>query len=800
MTDMTDTPDTQKEQRAPSRDFLIRGTDYLKENAADFKLIGRQDDLDKTFKILMHPTKNNVLLTGLRGVGVSSMIYGLQAAKSDPNTPFDMVHKRYYIFETDRLFSQESKEDIEKGFKAALATLAKQQDSVLVVPDLGDFIDAATNAGCKHFINMLMHDLGDKSGNQAVFLCRDDNLKTVYNAHSDMHTLFTLQEIQEPSVDSLKEIVRNAADKIARRDGIRINPAAVDMALEMTSRYMAKDSILSDAQPGRTLALLENAMLSYRMASHRNPPELDLYEAQMKDIMAALTTGKFSKELEGQSTEELESRKAVLESQIGETRQDWSATTQKIQKLAREKRRAEEGITKREEQIDNRRDALKQKADEENARIKRMYDAGQLSDEDRQRYEEAQSFRGDIESSGYDMDVEIRQLKKEIDEGRETVAAKRAEYLAIAAAINSKLELDVDHVLSEFSKLSGIPANKLNQNEREKLMGLENRLNGRIYGQEPAIRALSDAVLISKSGLKEPNLPDGSFLFLGPSGTGKTESAKGITVELFDDERALIRINMSEYQEKNATAKLIGAPPGYEGFEIGGALTNAVRKNPYCVVLFDEIEKGHPDVMDLLLQILSDAELGDNLGRKVSFRNAIVILTSNIGSEYFLDETLTYEESKALAMRDLEQKYRPEFLNRFNGKENIIMFNRLGLPQLEKIANRELASLNRKVAARELSVAIDPADLKSMCRDFYAPGVGARRIPALFNSRIYPDIARTILFGDADAKGEIAVDYDETHRSFVIHPPKIVIANESDMKRELASGAAGGFQAAARPS
>jgi ATP-dependent Clp protease ATP-binding subunit ClpB len=800
MTDIQTTETTKKPVRVPSPNYLIRGTDYLNERAPDFKLIGRQGDLDKIYGILMRPSSNNVLLTGLRGVGVSSMVFGLQAAKSDPNTPFDMINKHYYILETDRLFSLDNKEDIEKAFKAALTTLHKDPNSVLVIEDLGDFIEAATNSGCKHFINMMMHELGDRSGNQALFLCRDDNLNTVYKAHSDMHKLFTLHEMQEPSPEELRAILKATGEKIAKREGIKVDQAAVDTALDMTSRFHAKDASLDRAQPERAITLLERAMVSYRMDAHRNPPEIVEAEAQLKAVVAALAGGKITKELQGQSKEELESRNAVLEAKIGEMKAAWEQTQKQILKLSREQRRAENGITERQIQIEGRREFLKKQDEKEAARIKRMSEKGTIDTVTAEGINEADDFKDEISESGYELDPEIKQLVAEIETARGIVEGKQAEYAAIAEKINSTLELNADHILSEFSRLSGIPANKLNQDEREKLLNLEPTLSNRVYGQEPAISGLVNAVMISKTGLKEPNLPDGSFFFLGPSGTGKTESAKALTEALFDDQSNLIRINMSEYQEKNAVAKLIGAPPGYEGFEVGGYLTNAVRKKPYSVVLFDEVEKGHPDVMDLLLQVLSDAELGDNLGRKVSFKNCIVIVTSNIGSEYFLDPNMSYEEAKDRAMKDLDQKFRPEFLNRFNGKENIIMFNRLELPQLERIARRELASLNKKVAPKGLSVGLEDGALADMCRDFYAPAVGARRIPALFNSRIYPDIAKTIL-RTPDARGAMQVDYNSETKTFTVNPPQIVIANENDLRREIAGTAAGGFRAAvAKPS
>ena len=324
-------------------------------------------------------------------------------------------------------------------------------------------------------------------------------------------------------------------------------------------------------------------------------------------------------------------------------------------------------------------------------------------------------------------------------------------------------------MLAEFSRLSGIPANKLNQDEKAKLLGLEESLSSRVFGQDHAVGKLADAVRVARVGLKEPNKPQASFMFLGPSGVGKTEMAKALTASLHDDERALLRFDMSEYMEKHAVAKLIGAPPGYEGYEAGGILTNAMRRNPYVVILFDEIEKAHPDVFNVFLQVLDDGRLTDNRGLTVSFSEAVIIMTTNIGQSYFLDASLSFDEAEEETKKELDQHFRPEFLNRFNGRQNIVCFNALGLSVIEKIAAREIEKLNTQIKAqgKELSIEITANSLAAICKDHYSPVNGARGIPGYFATKIHPVVAKTLLQSE-NAVGVMEIEYSSDSRELQI--------------------------------
>jgi ATP-dependent Clp protease ATP-binding subunit ClpB len=338
------------------------------------------------------------------------------------------------------------------------------------------------------------------------------------------------------------------------------------------------------------------------------------------------------------------------------------------------------------------------------------------------------------------------------------IEADRIKYLSVIDIINSKLLLTDDLVIAEFSNITGIPVSKLNRNESEKLVGLEESLKTRIFGQNPVIHKVSNGIKIGKIGRRNPDKPLASYLFLGPSGCGKTELAKAISWIILDDERALTRFDMSEYMEKHSVARLIGAPPGYEGFESGGILINLVRKNPKRILLFDEIEKAHPDIFNVFLQILDAGRLTDGLGRTAYFSDSIIVMTTNIGQSHFLNDA-SAEEANAAAMVELSETYRSEFLNRFNGRENIICFEKLEIDSIKKIAQREINSINTAYADRDISVFMDGPNLTKLCVDKYDVSIGARGLPGYISTNLENVIVDYILSNNND-KVKIDVTYN----------------------------------------
>jgi ATP-dependent Clp protease ATP-binding subunit ClpB len=733
-------------------DHLIRGHEYL-EQFPDFELVGRELMLNKLTAILMRRHANNVLLIGTGGVGCSAICLGLQERKGKPDTPFDIVSKRFFWLDSDWLFSSGDAASINDGFNRALRTLSRTPDCVLVLDDMKDFIDAARNNGCTNLINALMRAL-KKRKFQVIMETRDEDLEAVLKCHSDMHESYTMLDVDEPDEDLLHAIVSTVASRQLRNHHmIEISEAAIDTAIEVTSKYRIRDLGLSRAQPERSLTLLDRALTSYRLRAHAKDPQLDGLNERHAALEARLAAGG--------AEESAQSELDDLAARIQACTAAWAERQGQIGKIYAELRDGEDAIRGLELEIEELQERERQLLNDETAGDA---GSGQLHAKG------YASFAARTSGAGYDSE-EVSAIKAQMAKYEAEVRRNKQAFESLTAEINDTLQLSKDHVLAEFSSISGIPVSKLTQDERAKLLHLDKNLGSRVFGQDEAVGKLANQVRVARAGLQSPDKPQAAFMFLGPSGVGKTELAKALTAELLDDERALLRFDMSEYMEKHAVAKLIGAPPGYEGYEAGGILTNEMRRNPRRIILFDEIEKAHADIFNVFLQILDDARLTDNRGLTVSFRDAIVLMTTNIGTAHFLSED-NFEVAKSLALEELDDQYRPEFLARFNGKRNIVCFKPLGLEVIELIAARDIQRLDLmvKTTLPDVTVQIRPAALTAMCRDHYKPITGARGITGYIEGVIKPEIANTVLFNE-QAKGSIAIDYDEARQAVVLHPP-----------------------------
>ena len=727
-----------------TRDYLIRGHEHL-EHFPDFKLVDREDVLKKLTAILMRKRANNVLLIGSGGVGCSATCLGLQESKTHADTPFDIVSKRFFWLDSDLLFATGDPSAINSGFDKALRTLSRTPDAVLVLDDMGDFIEAARNNGCTNLINALMRAV-KKSKFQVIIETRDDDLEAVLKCHSDMQENYTMLDVPEPDDELLLAIVSTvSATRLKKHHKIDISAEAIDTAIEVTSKYRIRDLGLSRAQPERTLTLLDRALTSYRLDAHAHDPRLEALEERRDELSAKGSE-------DAAAAKDLE----ALTAEIDEISAAWANRQQQSKDIYRELRDGEDAIR-----------GLEIAIEEQQEHEQALLEEGSEAPEQKKGY---LSFASRVSGAGYDSE-EVAALREQIGKFEVEVREKKNAFDSLTAEINDTLELTRNHVLEEFSSISGIPVSRLTRDERAKLMHLDESLSKRVFGQEEAVSKLANQVRVARAGLQSPNRPQASFMFLGPSGVGKTELAKALTAELFDDERGLLRFDMSEYMEKHAVAKLIGAPPGYEGYEAGGILTNEMRRNPRRIILFDEIEKAHADIFNVFLQILDDARLTDNRGLTVSFRDAIILMTTNIGTTHFLSEE-DFEVAKAHAMADLDDQYRPEFLARFNGKRNIVCFNTLTLDVIELIAARDIRRLDAmvKTTMPDLSVDIGADALSAMCRDHYKPITGARGITGYIEGVIKPEIANTVLFNQ-QATGCIMIDYDEEKQDVILHPP-----------------------------
>ncbi len=735
--------------------FLIRGSDLLAQRG-DFRLVGRKKELAKLASILMRRRSNSVLLVGSGGVGCSAICMGLQASKNDPDAPFDLLSKRLYWLDTDGLFASGDPAAMNDAFQKLLRTLARYRETVLIVEDTRDFVEAARSNGCTHFINALMSEVhGGRF--QAIFETRVEDLEVVLKCHSDMRENYTMLDIDEPDAASLRDILDEVTRQLERHHRIRVSKAAIDTAIALTSKYRVQEMSLSRAQPERSVNLLDRALTTYRQRAHARPAALVALEDELGRADSALAAASKA----GSADTDLAARKAALLDDVDRARTEWAAVQGQLRQFHDRQRTGEEALIALEEELQAQR--AKEQAVRE--KVDASAPAPTLD-----MPTPAMVFSGLGAGGSFDSEV-VSRLKKDIEAMQRGVADNRQQFDALTKQINADLELGANDVLSEFSSISGIATDKLNQDERSKLLKLHTVLGARVFGQDHAVNQLADAVRVARVGLKDPEKPQASFMFLGPSGTGKTELAKALAAALYDSERALLRFDMSEYMEKHGVAKLIGAPPGYEGYEAGGILTNSMRSNPNVIVLFDEIEKAHPDVFNVLLQVLDDGRLTDNRGLTVSFGEAIILMTTNIGQPNFLDESLSYDAAVAETMKELDTVYRPEFLNRFNGRQNIVCFNRLDLPVIERIARREIDKLNRQIAAAGRDIRIEMSDdsLAAMCRAVYSPALGARGLPGYIATHIKPAVANAIL-ETPGAHGRMSVRFDADTGALSITP------------------------------
>jgi len=694
---------------------LIRGSEQLAKYP-NYTLVGRDHDLERISSILIRKLSSSLLLTGPAGVGISALVLGLQAAKDRQGTPFDVITKRLFWLDTDSLFSSGDSQKINDDFQRILKQLDQIPESVLIIKDTLNFIEAAQNTGNAHFINAL-NNVDKSTYFQVILEVRDEQLTKVLKWNSAISELYTLYDVKEPASVELQQIVSSAAEGLAAYHKIGIDPSAVDEAIHLTSKY--RDSLgLGGAQPQRSISLLDRALSSYRQFAHKHHPKIS--------------------ELAGRIANTLDERlRAELQRQLEEWKRDWAELEAEISKTYIYQRDGEELLFRLQDELAALIEEEKDRVSQEPSPVKTF----------------AQLTAHGFDSPGaVKIKDKIRQVEKEI-------AANAGRHNELVARANQDLRLTRKEVISEFSKISRIPATKLDENEIENLINLEKNLLSRIFGQDEAVRHVANSIKVAKiDDLDEPG-PAVSYLLLGPSGVGKTEMAKAIAQYVLGDEKALVRFDMSEYMEKHAVAKLIGAPPGYEGFEAGGILTNSVRKKPVGVYLFDEIEKAHPDVFNIFLQILSDGRLTDNVGRTVDFSDIIIIMTSNIGQPYYLDLSLSDAEARDLATEELNRTYRSELLNRFNGRENILHFRRLPLEVIERIIQREINKLNNSYRARDLEIEIGETCIANFCRDHYDPIRGARGLPGYIRANLRPILVNYIL-SHPDEKGQFRVTYN----------------------------------------
>jgi ATP-dependent Clp protease ATP-binding subunit ClpB len=759
----------------------------------DFELIGRKKDMAEIGSVLLTKgKKNNLILTGQSGVGISSLIMGLQASKTDPSTPLDLVEKNIFYLDIDALFSSSEGKDINAGFQKAMDSLtmltSQGKDVVLIVEDTKDFMNGVADNKATNIINKMMLAAKKNSHFQMIFAANDQDLPKLSGNHAGFRKYFTLKDVEEPPKDELRLIVEAAARDLGKKYDVEVSQKAIDSALELTDKFPLQNL---PAQPTSSLIVLEGAITSHLLTAQTKPPGLDELQKTLDIVTIALATKKPAEgEYANRTPDELETIRLDRDTTIKRLMAEWDDKQKQIALLYTKVMRDINQIQVNNDQIASAKEAEKSRraqkndADEKFLAARQELEAAKARKADDgvilglqralnrigQKYsmntgDEWIEPKGGIQSSTAELNDDlsawssgdILKIEEERKKYEDDLIEKRAAYKALTAnADGSPVEMTDDDVLAEFSRLSNVPMNKLQEDETEKLLGLAAEMKKYIFGQDGPIDALADAVITAKAGLKEPNQPIANFLFLGPSGTGKTETARVLARLLFGDESALEIFRMENYKDKTSINTLIGSPQGLVGYEEGGKLVNTARKKPYSVFLFDELEKAYPDIFDTFLAMCDDGVVEDTRGLKAYFGNIINIFTSNFGERYFMDPSKTPEQARDLAIEDLKNSglFKPAFLNRLN----IFCYNSLGQYEIVRIADKNLKELNEQAASKGVSVDMPKAEIEKMVAQQYDPYQGGRGIRSYIQQSIKPFVAK-IMFKNKNAPGVVQISY-----------------------------------------